>query len=54
MMSWSLSPIGSVLNMVPGFLTDQEERRQDALIRLRRRGKAPPKKGQGKRASKKK
>ena len=43
-----------IRNLVPGFLTEQEERRQDALVRLRRRGKAPPKKGQGKRASKKK
>lgn len=38
----------------PEFQTDLEERREDALARLKRRGKGPPKKGQGKRASKKK
>jgi len=38
----------------PDFLTEQEERRQDALVRLRRRGKGPTKKGEGKRAKKKK
>lgn len=37
----------------PGFLTELEERRTLALSRLRRRGKGPPKKGQGKRSKKK-
>lgn len=36
------------------FNTEQEERRIDKLVRLRRKGKGPPKKGQGRRASKKK
>jgi len=36
------------------FLTEQEERRGDALVRLRRRGKGPTKKGEGKRSKKKK
>ncbi len=36
------------------FTTDIEDRRKDALDRLKRRGKGPPKKGLGKRASKKK
>ena len=34
------------------FTTELEERRTDALGRLRRRGKGPPKKGEGKRAKK--
>lgn len=38
----------------PGFKTEIEERRDLALKMLRRRGKGPPKKGQGKRAMKKK
>ena len=33
------------------FTTDLEDRRRDALARLRRRGKGPPTKGQGKRAT---
>jgi hypothetical protein len=37
----------------PLFQTDIEERRSEALGRLRRRGKGPPKKGQGKRSKKK-
>lgn len=40
--------------IAPGFRTDQEERRDLALKMLARRGKGPPKKGQGKRAMKKK
>jgi hypothetical protein len=40
--------------VAPDFMTEIEERRTDALARLKRRGKGPPKKGQGKRASKKK
>lgn len=36
------------------FDTEREEHRQDHLDRLRFRGKGPPKKGHGKRASKKK
>jgi small subunit ribosomal protein S33 len=38
----------------PEFQTDIEERRADALARLKRKGKGPPKKGQGKRSAKKK
>ena len=41
-------------NVAPDFLTEQEERRQEALVRLRRRGKGPTKKGEGKRSKKKK
>lgn len=41
-------------NIAPGFLTEIEERAADRLDREQRRGKGPPKKGQGKRASKKK
>ena len=37
----------------PDFMTDLEERRVEALARLKRRGKGPPKKGQGKRSKKK-
>lgn len=36
------------------FDTEMEERRREKLDRLRFRGKSPPKKGHGKRASKKK
>lgn len=36
------------------FQTPEEDRRESALIRLKRRGKGPPKKGQGKRSGKKK
>ncbi len=36
------------------FDTEQEARRKDALVYLRRRGKGPPKKGQGKRAARNK
>lgn len=39
--------------MSPSFRTEQEERRAAKLLRLRRRGKSPPKKGEGKRKSKK-
>ncbi len=39
---------------IDDFTTDIEDRRKDALERLRKRGKGPPKKGQGKRATKKK
>ena len=38
----------------PNFQTELEERRMEALHKLRTRGKGPPKKGQGKRAMKKK
>ena len=38
----------------PTFKTEEEERTADALFRLKARGKGPPKKGQGKRATKKK
>ena len=36
----------------PDFQTEEEERRKEALVRMRRKGKGPPKKGQGKRATK--
>lgn len=36
----------------PEFMTDVEERRKTKLAYLRRRGKGPPKKGEGKRAAK--
>ncbi|GMH53485.1 hypothetical protein TrLO_g188 [Triparma laevis f. longispina] len=36
----------------PGYMTDVEERRQKKLETMRRRGKGPPPKGQGKRATK--
>jgi len=38
----------------PDFQTDIEERRFEQLDRLRRRGKGPPKKGEGKRSKRKK
>jgi small subunit ribosomal protein S33 len=40
--------------VAPDFMTELDERRAEALARLRRKGKGPPKKGQGKRATKKK
>lgn len=43
----------SVCGAYPGF-TPGEEERLDRLERMRRQGKAPPKKGQGKRAAKRK
>jgi len=36
------------------FKTEEEERRHDQLIRFKRAGKSPPKKGEGKRSKKKK
>lgn len=39
-------------NTLNGFATEEEERRKETLYRLKRRGKGPAKKGQGKRASK--
>lgn len=44
----------SFRKFAPDFLTEQEERREEALVRLRRRGKGPTKKGEGKRSKKKK
>ncbi len=41
-------------NTLTDFTTELEDRRIDSLYRMRRRGKGPAKKGQGKRASKKK
>ena len=41
-------------SIAPDYMTELEERRTEALARLRRKGKGPPKKGQGKRATKKK
>ena len=35
----------------PNFKTELEERRASKLIKLRKRGRGPPKKGQGKRPS---
>lgn len=39
---------------IQGWLSPEQERRQIKLLALRRRGKGPPKKGEGKRAKKKK
>ncbi|KAJ8605160.1 hypothetical protein CTAYLR_000347 [Chrysophaeum taylorii] len=39
--------------VIQGWLSDKQERRVEKLETLRRRGKGPPKKGQGKRAKKK-
>lgn len=47
-------PSAVLRNIFPGFLTPQEQRRKTQLEILRRRGKGPPKKGMGKRASKRK
>ena len=38
----------------PGFQTEEEERAASKLQRLRRKGKGPPKKGEGKRTTRKK
>lgn len=43
-----------IRDITEDFETDLEERRREKLDRLRFRGKGPPKKGHGKRASKKK
>lgn len=40
--------------IAPDFRTELEEGRMELLQRLKRRGKAPPKKGQGKRTTRKK
>ena len=40
--------------LAPDYTTELEERRSDQLDRLKRRGKGPPKKGQGRRTKKKK
>ena len=40
--------------IAPDYKSEIEERRIDSLERLKRRGKGPPKKGQGKRSKKKK
>ncbi len=39
--------------MSPSFRTEQQDRRALKMLRLRRRGKGAPKKGQGKRTTKK-
>ena len=41
-------------NLLDNYQTELEQRRENALIRLRRRNKGPPKKGEGRRAAKKK
>lgn len=41
-------------SLAPDYTTELEERRADQLDRLKRRGKGPPKKGQGRRTKKKK
>ena len=43
-----------ILQLVKGWKNDQEERREEKLIKLRRRGKGPPKKGVKVKAGKKK
>lgn len=40
--------------MSPDYETEEQERRRESLYNLQRRGKGPPKKGQGKRATRKK
>lgn len=48
-----MDPMESKFRRVtPEFRTAQEERDQEAYIRRKRRGVVPPKKGQGKRATK--
>ena len=47
-------PTKAFKRVSPDFMTELEERRVDSLERLKRRGKGPPKKGQGKRSKKKK
>eukprot|EP00602_Paraphysomonas_sp_CaronLab_P007502 CAMPEP_0185020976 /NCGR_PEP_ID=MMETSP1103-20130426/3624_1 /TAXON_ID=36769 /ORGANISM="Paraphysomonas bandaiensis, Strain Caron Lab Isolate" /LENGTH=103 /DNA_ID=CAMNT_0027552211 /DNA_START=48 /DNA_END=359 /DNA_ORIENTATION=+ len=42
----------SFKKLAKDYTTDLEERRQDKLVRLRARGKGPPKKGHGNRAKK--
>mmetsp|Transcript_53831 Transcript_53831/g.78623 ORF Transcript_53831/g.78623 Transcript_53831/m.78623 type:complete len:101 (-) Transcript_53831:567-869(-) len=37
----------------PGYQTPEQLRKKEKIDRLRKRGKAPPKKGEGKRSSKK-
>ena len=37
---------------MPGFRTEEEELKDTAKFRKKRKGKGPPKKGEGKRASK--
>mmetsp|Transcript_48472 Transcript_48472/g.35682 ORF Transcript_48472/g.35682 Transcript_48472/m.35682 type:complete len:104 (+) Transcript_48472:98-409(+) len=39
--------------LAPTFTTEQQDRREEKLLRLRRKNKGPPKKGQGKRNNKK-
>ena len=43
-----------IRNVAPDFQTEIEERRTQKLLKLKRRGKGPPKKGAGKRAGRKK
>ena len=53
--SFYSKPFEDVLrSKFPEYLTEKEERRKQKLAYMRRRGKGPPKKGQGKRAGKKK
>jgi len=44
----------NIRKVIPDYKTDIEERRKEKLEILRRRGSGPPKKGQGKRAMKRK
>ncbi len=41
-------------NILDDYQTELEQRREQALAKLKRKGKGPPKKGQGRRAAKKK
>ena len=41
-------------NFLPGFKTEEEEVASTSAFRKKRKGKGPPKKGEGKRAMKKK
>mmetsp|Transcript_31989 Transcript_31989/g.36962 ORF Transcript_31989/g.36962 Transcript_31989/m.36962 type:complete len:92 (-) Transcript_31989:1670-1945(-) len=52
--SYYQEPIeNSVRKVIPGWTSELHDRRQIKLANLRRRGKGPPKKGQGKRSKKK-
>jgi small subunit ribosomal protein S33 len=50
--NFPVDPTHAYKKLMPTFTTELEERRIDKLDRLRRAGKGPPKKGQGKRSKK--
>lgn len=51
---FGISAVKALKKSFPGYTTEIEEQAIDRLDRLKRNGKPPPKKGQGKRASRKK